>query len=487
MENTKHSGRFRIGDRWIDGDLDCRGPDTTLRLHDETRFEVADGATIEGLLSNRVSVTLIGCLPPSGLSAAGASDRLFYYADIFVHHVVAGPRHFDPAAASVRRLAFITGDTNIIFHDRSAFGTVHGQVRDDLFKRLVAEAGRPVEIGDYAELMYFTGKLEICAVETDIGRLVAEHRPRGRLGSIMGVGISNQVMVTYAPREARCFADALDDFLVFLRFFGQLTGRQQSPTEFLLETSDDDEPWQDWLRVHWSLRPPRPSPQYGPQPGDLPLQAAKDPEVFGEVLASWVAREATWRTPRMRLDRVWSQTRGYDVDRLVSAANMFDILPASAAPRKVALTAELETVQQKILALLKPLPESLEKDSLRSAAGRLGSASLKRKVLHCADRLPQGVLDRLPDLAQVLKEAVDCRNHFVHGSARRFDYDDGALVTFFTDALEFVFVAYDLALAGWSPHWPARGFGGSHPFQAFVSGYDPRLADLRSRRFTAQP
>lgn len=36
------------------------------------------------------------------------------------------------------------------------------------------------------------------------------------------------------------------------------------------------------------------------------------------MLAGWVAREETWRTPRTRLDRAWSHGRGYDVDRLAN-------------------------------------------------------------------------------------------------------------------------------------------------------------------------
>ncbi len=39
----------------------------------------------------------------------------------------------------------------------------------------------------------------------------------------------------------------------------------------------------------------------------------------------------------------------------------------------------------------------------------------------------------------VISEAVNCRNYYVHGSERRFDYDGnfGAIV-FFTDTLEFI-------------------------------------------------
>lgn len=264
LEGAKYSGRFRVGDRWLDGDLDCRGPDTTLRLHDDAHFELEDGAVVQGLLSNRISVTLIGCVLPGGLSTAGAGGRFYYYAEIFVHYVVAGDRYQAPAVPTIRRLAIVTGDTDIIFHDRAVFGTIYGEARDEVFERLVRESERPLQIGEYASLMYFTGKTDICAVETSLGMLEAHHRTQGRMGGIAGVGVSNKVMVTITPHKARSFDEALNDLLVFLRFFGQLTGRRQSPSELFFETTEDPATFDEWLRVHWSLRPERRRPRSAP-------------------------------------------------------------------------------------------------------------------------------------------------------------------------------------------------------------------------------
>jgi hypothetical protein len=57
-----------------------------------------------------------------------------------------------------------------------------------------------------------------------------------------------------------------------------------------------------------------------------------------------------------------------------------------------------------------------------------------------------------PDSYLVLDEAVNCRNHYVHGSRAKIDDQEHFFETvpFFTDTLEFVFAASDLIEAGWN-------------------------------------
>jgi hypothetical protein len=66
---------------------------------------------------------------------------------------------------------------------------------------------------------------------------------------------------------------------------------------------------------------------------------------------------------------------------------------------------------------------------------------------------------RFPELAFVTEKAVNCRNHFVHGSSGDFDYaSDYPITWFFVDTLQFVFGASDLVEAGWDiAAWIAKG------------------------------
>lgn len=112
----------------------------------------------------------------------------------------------------------------------------------------------------------------------------------------------------------------------------------------------------------------------------------------------------------------------------------------------------------------------------------MGKASLKHKTRHRAQYVVDAIGERFPDLVLVLDEAVNCRNHYVHGSPTKIDYRQNFnMVSFFTDTLEFVYAASELIEAGWN----IRTFietptTMSHPFGAFRVNYDRHLQAFRS-------
>lgn len=88
------------------------------------------------------------------------------------------------------------------------------------------------------------------------------------------------------------------------------------------------------------------SGERAPHPADLPIQAARTPEYFASVLTAWVARDHDWRNARFCFSTAFALQHQFTIDRLVGAANMFDILPASAMPADVPLTKAMEDAGQ---------------------------------------------------------------------------------------------------------------------------------------------
>jgi hypothetical protein len=87
---------------------------------------------------------------------------------------------------------------------------------------------------------------------------------------------------------------------------------------------------------------------------------------------------------------------------------------------------------------------------------------------------------------------VNCRNFYVHGSERSFDYAANFdIVTFFVDTLEFVFAVSDLIEAGWDlKTWSSQETTMTHPFDRFRIDYSRRLQELKttlSAQETPQP
>lgn len=171
----------------------------------------------------------------------------------------------------------------------------------------------------------------------------------------------------------------------------------------------------------------------------------------------------------------------YDTERLVAAANMFDILPADAVPLSAELPGDLGATRDSCAAMFREHPPGIDRDSALSALGRFGKPSLPKKVAHRVSIVESRLGGRFPDPQFVASVAVNCRNFFVHGSSGDIEYlRVASLVPFLTDALEFIFAASDLIDAGWdAQRWDSDGHGWGHGFARFRSEYDTALAELR--------
>lgn len=344
------------------------------------------------------------------------------------------------------------------------------------------ENGRDIAIGEHPMIFYFTGKCEIFKAETVLGAVWAEHRPSYQFPGPEGIKVDNKIHVNIAFKEPATVNEAITSINTLLRFLEVIAGRPQTVLRLIFVVPDpEDKP--NILDVYWSMSPARDGhdTDRAPHPADLPIQAAHKPEQFASVLTAWLARDHDWRSARFRFSTAFALQRRFTIDRIVGAANMFDILPASAVPADVPLTKKMEDAKAASRAQFKPLPPSPERDSVLSALGKLGKASLKRKVRARAELILNRIPAHFPELELVIDEAVDCRNYFVHGSKAKMDYsDEFDQVIFFTEALEFIFAASDLIECGWNiDEWSKQSSTVSHPFDRFRLDYEPCLADLK--------
>jgi hypothetical protein len=161
---------------------------------------------------------------------------------------------------------------------------------------------------------------------------------------------------------------------------------------------------------------------------------------------------------------------------------MFDIIPASAVPNDVDIPIALRDAKETCRRAFEDLPPSYERDSVLSALGRVGKASLKHKARHRAEYILRNAGERFPEIVMVLEQAIDCRNHYVHGGPPKINYSqDPDLVNFFTDTLEFVFATSELLECGWDMRqFIEKGTTMSHPFGAYRVHYRERLDALRA-------
>lgn len=478
-------GHFALADgRQVFGDLRIRGPRSSLRLRDNSFIHVGSQRAFHGELHDLQRVSCLDCIELSSGDTWSAIGATYYSVELFPHFVTIGAKHLDPDAAVIKSVHFTVGDIAAIFYDFDAFGhlTDAGPLIESA---LSAKKERPVDIGDRPRVAYFTGKEEVIAVETTIGRFSVRHWiSYGRHGQ-PGIELKSQMMVSIEPKSPVCFDDCITMTTSALRFLSLLAGRKQGVESMSLAINTGSDESDTSLSVRWSYAPrghkQKEANPRAPHPIDIPLDAIGRPEEFSRTFANWLSRDATWRLARSRFDDCLRKGNLYDVDRLVSAANMFDLIPQEDVSTAEHLPEELAAAKTSCTTIFKALPISLGRDSVLGALSRIGKPSLSKKILHRVAIVNRELSHKFPELELVVKAAVRCRNYFVHGGTDNFDYLKlQKFVPFFTSVLEFVFVASDLIEAGWDARaWSARSYTGSHSFTGFRHQYGLSLRDLK--------
>ena len=375
---------------------------------------------------------------------------------------------------------FALDDAATLFHDTAAFGTASDA--RSIMQQIVASENmdREIVIGDRPVIAYYTGKKEIFSSNTALGTISASHVSTETMGTSSGIKIDNTIYIRILFAEALTFMDVISRLWKVQRFFGLIVGRPQNLLEVNIATGTDL-PWRA-NRVYGSMFPKYGRSDNKPHPGDILIDAVRNPKRFSDVLAAWLERENTWRGARERFFQSFEKQRTYDIDRLISATNMFDLMPETAFPEPEKLPSDLAEAKDKAKIIFKKLPQSADRGSVLNALGRVGSLTLRRKIASRCSWLLGRIGGRLPELLLVTDEAVNCRNHYVHGSASRIDYSEKPDIrVFLTDTLEFVFAASDLIEAGWDiAAWCEIGGHRHHPFGAYMEGYSRGLGELKS-------
>jgi hypothetical protein len=465
------------------GELKLQGPASSLTLysdHDLVGIEAV--SCIKGTAYTGESLTLIDCVSPGAAVTVSRDARHRYRADVFPHYVAIGGPHVEPERTSIKAIEFTTSDLARIFYDFDAFsGVIDAKPIIDIVLQERRKT-RAVEAGGWPLVQYFTGRDCVVRVPTAIGATSVHHRPRHNMGGPTGVFIKNRIIVRIEPERPVTFMDAVERMYAVASFLSMAAGRRQGISNIRMATTEMVGDCQRPLTIRSSLgwRAPATNARHQPHPGDVPLDPIHRRAEFEAVLTNWMARHHSWRLARGRYLECMSRGNEYGPDRLVAAANLFDLLPADAVPRPASLPDDLAATREECARLFREHPRSIERDSVLGALGRLGQPSLPRKVAHRASIVESELGARSSGLQFAAKVAVKVRNLFVHGSAGEVDFSKVEdLVPFLTDTLEFIFAASDFIEAGWDARrWNSEAHGWGHNFSRYLGGFDIAAAKL---------
>ena len=478
-EPSQQAGRFVVSpDLEVNGTLTLAGRDTSLLLWAEGRFDVSSMTTINGRLDDLRRVSLIGCQVISQ-QFRGRYDKRFICSNVVLPEcIVFGDHHLSAEDEAVLRIHFNLDQSVEIFDDRDAYGTVFNQ--SEIIERIVStqEPDRPIAVSDWNWVAYYTGKNNIFTSDTAMGRVSADHRPHFAWGDSAGFGLTKKADVSLEFQTPLTVMESLHRVDRTLQFFDLVVGRSQVVSEVRIATEMDDvsvDPAHVYATAYVENRR---SPE-GRKSGvnTILIDPVQEASEFSSVLEDWMAKDDKWGTARARLRRMWSGRR-YGVDRLVAAANVFDLLPGDTYGSKPSLSEDVNTAKRQARELFRGLPKSQERDYVLGCLGRIGDWTLRRKIGHRADSLVNTIGALVPDIDDVIREAVALRNDFVHGPSRGYERRSKQLI-FLTDSLEFIFLASDLVDAGWDiAKWCKKPKSVGHPFGDYLASYRDNVAIL---------
>lgn len=498
LEN--YNGILVLTDNKGVGQLEIKGPESRITILSSEPFTRARSEDLDifGALPDGTKVSLLNCIE-SSFSSNRDESGVRYVSKLFPHFVIAGARHLRSADIAIKAVRYHFENIDCFVGGYDTFRLIHPD-REEAIRLLEAEhtrhhtiaekQGWPTkafnpEVGEHPTIMMFSGKHAIVRCEPDIGTVTLTNHATYGSGSSKGIALDNEIAVALTFNESRSFKQMIDVLHRLHSLFELNLGRRQRyrwiEVEFETEDTTDSPTRPEFARVYWSYCNDR--VRRDPERthiNDVLLDPEDRPDEFRTVLASWLNTEPEMGDARTRFASGFNSS--YGIDRIVGAANMFDILPPSHAPKKRCLSEDVVEAKKKCRDQFRKLPDSFARQSILDALGRIGNASLRDKIRTRAQILIDIDQHTFRELFVPCDEAVRCRNHYVHGSEAAFDYNiEHQAFLFLVDTLEFVFAVSDLVDLGWDfAAWRKKGSTLSHPLGNYLVGYEANIDKLKS-------
>lgn len=503
LQNSKKSynGVYVPRDDTGAGHLTIAGKDTSLKLVSKERWKATpeEFRDHHGVLTDGTRASLLECVPIEETNYRW-NENARHELNLFPHYILIGETFINSQDAVISTLHYHFENVNSLVNGFGTFGTIHPEP-DDFLRIIEADHNRNQQIamkngwptrafdphiGEQPILLYYNGVWEIAKCDAMVGKVALKNRITHGMGDSEGVGIDNAITVTIEFANPKTIGDAASSLGTVHSFFELCLGRRQRyrwiEAELANEKPEKVGAAPPRSALIWSYCNERVSGDTRRTSyGDILLDPGAQKAEFAKVLSGWLDSTPSMGEARDRFATAF-HADSYGIDRIVGAANMFDLLPNSHAPAKKKPDKQIQDAVDECRKRFKALPESFARDSLLSALGRVGNASLRDKVCHRADILMSAAPNKFPELHLPCSQAILCRNHYVHGSDAAFDYrDEFGAFAFLTDTLEFVFAVSDLIELGWGyESWRDKGSSLTHNFGSYAVHYHENLTRLKA-------
>ncbi|WP_342653507.1 HEPN domain-containing protein [Pseudomonas sp. F3-2] len=441
--------------------------------------------TILGESIDHKKITLIDCVGNQP-ALVGDSRSMQYKRDIFPHYTAIGSVHILPEASSITSVTFEAEDIGLIFGHRDDIGMFVPNPEDlaSLIKK--SKHGQIVELGEHPVAFYQAGRSPSFEQELSFGSLTIDALWSYKANDRTGIELPIKNVATIKFTNPLTFDEMMAKLSSISDFISVVSGRFQEVRDIAITTTDIPTDSLDRVDLHWSLAPTL-GTGFVSTERDAPVTASSAPQELPNVLKNWLERHHEWLPARLRILNWQKQGRIYEDNRLVAAANAFDILPKDVYPEIAKPSQELLEAKSACKRILNSLPASEEKEGALNTLAYWGGMTLKKKIISRASIVQRALAEPLKDLEAILKTACDVRNYYVHGTDRIGIHHFETLQPLLTDALEFTFIASDLIECGWDINrWINRGISISHPLSFFYRTYEEDLKNYNLAQAAAK-
>jgi ApeA N-terminal domain 1 len=479
-EQKQHLAHFTVRGTDHAGALNLDGPNTKLDIFSDDVLHLKDEemACVRGVSKEGISISAIYCVPLVMPGSASYHDKHKHFITLRPNYVVLGPDHLEPAADVIKSISFTFSEANNLFYDWGTFGNIiwkhrlsFGQMREIL--RGVRNRPKHRRRGGDLGLYYRWDRGPILEAECDIGKITIWNATQGKMPSPSGLDVRNRVRVTcdfLTPLNLNETLRVRHQLMVLFELAAQ--GRQNVD---YITLQHKNMPEGSPLAFHASSEERKKVDAL--MPTDALVNGGLHEDEFSRVLVTWMNSALERSAARRRFIDGFRRGRSFDTDRLVGAANAFDLLPAADFIKQGALPSEVETLLAGIERQVKEAAKSSAivndyKERLLNNLGLVRGLNLRNKVVQQWSTVPDCIASRLPAMPDAIAHSVRARNFFVHGSTVNMSTEDMfTLAPFFTDTLEFVFGVSELCRCGWDPkRWAKEGYSLSH-YKWYISNF----------------
>lgn len=462
-------------DQSIDGHISVNGDETYFRLlsnqpinlqSDDLIGQLEDGRTISLLKCIRISKSF-----PSKVQMEqevwGSYKEIF-----FPNLIIIGENLVDRSHTRILSVNFRVPDLDDIFYDFGITGSVwHGkEALRTLRKTGFLKHHRMPDFKSNSIIHFWTGKKHVFEIQTHIGKVSSFHNiSHTFLVGPEGYQLSNTPTMRIVFTGDVSIFEAMEHIHVIRQFLQIISGTRQYLSSISMTCK---KPGQKKFGVD-VFDPNAPDPESISRsrvhPADVLIKGARQPKDFGTVLANWIERAGARQLSRRIFASCHENHNRYDQDRLVAAANIFDLLPESDTTQGQNFSEEARALVDEFKTKVETLSSDEEKKTLRSRSGHLLSTNLKSKIRHRASLIESKFPKKLSGLNRAVDLAVNARNSFVHGSGSRKKKEFySEHISLLTNVLEFVYATSELIVCGWDPVPWIEGGISANPFGHFL-------------------